>query len=300
MRVSALTPTACFRFNHIGSINDMRSVFARPRVDQHLLAEAFMSENARIARGNGRAIETDHREIIRSLTALAWAAKIYETLPDAKIDVRVLQAPITSMHWIRYQLELGDSMLGRVPSATVPKLFLAAIFACITAFETGRFNLRPDQLHGVMAMSSGNSILVAEPLLRDPWLPWLRTGFTTEWHFRPPFVKQVLGNIGRAGVAFLVPPREPLVKSFDEREWQLINHDEFDGRAVDSFSSTSLHIRFTKAEFPIDTGFSGGQDVEAFLIEAVVSVHDWGEWVADLDILKALEEHLVSWCPYCF
>jgi hypothetical protein len=41
---------------------------------------------------------------------------------------------------------------------------------------------------------------------------------------------------------------------------------------------------------PLDVGLQGAQDWEIYLLESVVSVHERGEWVADLDILRALQD----------
>ncbi|KAL2019805.1 hypothetical protein VTK56DRAFT_9156 [Thermocarpiscus australiensis] len=58
------------------------------------------------------------------------------------------------------------------------------------------------------------------------------------------------------------------------------------------FRSISLHLRFTDYVLPIDTGTHSLRDVKVSCIESVVSAHDRGEWVADLDILSALSSRL--------
>lgn len=283
VRLSATLPPSCSSFNHIETVKDVASIFSPARVDDGLLAQAFQAKLNAFPRSvtsvdskypNQRVVSELSR--LDSLIALSAAAVLYDDLPGATIDVRCLQSRITANHWESATRERSYMETGFLP--------LASSFACIASFESGRFNLRPDQLTNVMAMSSGDSIFVADQLLRDP--------DPLGGSHNP--LKRVPGNIGRAGIAFLVPPRDPLVKKFDEKNWQLINHEEFDGKIINSFAGTSLHLRFTKAEFPIDTGFTGAQDVEAFLIEGVVSVHDRGDWIADLDILKALESELLE------
>ena len=113
-----------------------------------------------------------------------------------------------------------------------------------------------------------------------------------------------MGNIGRPGIALLVPPAAPRIKAHDINTWNLINDIEFDGQLRDCFQGTSLHLSFTGSSLPLDVGYSGRQDTEVYLLESVVSVHERGEWVADLDILKALGKHQLLirrdglHCPY--
>lgn len=64
-----------------------------------------------------------------------------------------------------------------------------------------------------------------------------------------------------------------------------MNHTPFDGKVEDAFQNTSLHLSFTGAEAPVDLGAYGDRIAEASYVESRVSVHDRGEWVADLDVL---------------
>ena len=150
-------------------------------------------------------------------------------------------------------------------------------------FESGSFDLRPDQLHNVMAMSAGDSIFVASGLLCDP----------TEKSDNQE-IQRVMGNIGRPGIALLVPPAAPDIRSSDIGEWNLINHDKFDGNLQDCFQDTSLHLSYTGANLPLSVGNSGRQDAEVYILESLISLHERGKWVADLDILKALESARLS------
>ncbi|KAI0540940.1 hypothetical protein GGR58DRAFT_70660 [Xylaria digitata] len=88
----------------------------------------------------------------------------------------------------------------------------------------------------------------------------------------------------------MIPPKRPLTRQMDLPNWQCVNHNQWDGQLHDSFSSTTLHLGFTDYVFPVDIGSHGNRDFEVYFLESLVSVHDRGEWVADLDILKALEE----------
>ena len=63
-------------------------------------------------------------------------------------------------------------------------------------FESGGFDLQPDDPSRVMAMLAYDSIFVAASLLCDPAI-----------HSEPHELHRIVGNIGRAGTtAFMVPP----------------------------------------------------------------------------------------------
>ena len=126
-------------------------------------------------------------------------------------------------------------------------------------------------------MSTGDSIFVAAPLLCDPAI-----------RSEPCKLRRIAGNIGRAGIAFMVPPSSPRTKSLDLDSYQVINHELYDGKLENNFEGTTLHLGFSGYEFPLDVGVHGGRNREAFFLETLVSVHDRGEWVSDLDALAAV------------
>jgi len=74
------------------------------------------------------------------------------------------------------------------------------------------------------------------------------------------------------------------------RKWMAINHNEFDGKPVDHFEHTSIHLSFTEYEIQLVT--EGSQrhiiDRPVVLVETLISIHDGGQWVGEADILKAL------------
>lgn len=126
-------------------------------------------------------------------------------------------------------------------------------------------------------MSCDNSLFVASQLLIDPGstLPEIP-------------VKRIHGNIGKSGISILVPPTNPRISQTETENWNVINHAKFDGKLQDCFNSTSLHISLTGYELDINQpGFHGNQDHDAKIVEAAISLHDQGKWVADLDIIKA-------------
>lgn len=103
----------------------------------------------------------------------------------------------------------------------------------------------------------------------------------------------VLGNVGRPGLTLLVPPPSPIMREFDPSSWRLISNDKFNGRDEDHFSKTSLHLSFTNFCIPVYNEIHV-QDSQAHFLESVVSVHDAGKWVGDIDILRIMEQDRLS------
>lgn len=159
------------------------------------------------------------------------------------------------------------------------RLDLEHAFSCICFFESGRFQVKPDSLRNVMAMCSNDLMWVATYLLNDP-----SSGY-------PPNEKSLIrafpGNIGRSGIAFMVPPIDPMIRPSSILDFRNIVHRPFEGHLQNKFRSTSLHLSFTTAESSINVGFSGMKDDEVYLLETLLSVHEGGEWIADLDVQKS-------------
>ncbi|OCT49777.1 hypothetical protein CLCR_07657 [Cladophialophora carrionii] len=128
-----------------------------------------------------------------------------------------------------------------------------------------------------MALSNGNSLFVATELPCDP----------SDNCAQSP-VARVDGNIGKAGFAILVPPPDPVSKNVSHESFDVVNHAPYDGNFQDSFEHTSLHLSSTDYSVPFATEHKSFRDVEAYFQEAVVSVLDRSEWIADLDVLKSL------------
>lgn len=214
------------------------------------------------------------RAVMTSCFTLTHAAEVYDCLPGATISPNVFSSPkpISDLVWARAIVEADDD----VPRSETDARTVA--FSCIAYFESGVMEVPPEQLHNVMAIASGDSLYVAAQLLCDPAA-----------HVKPYEIHRVVGNIGRAGLAFLIPPQNPMVRQVESESWTMVNHEPFNGKLEDNFRSTTLHLGFSGYEFPMTFGDHGGRFVEAFFIEAVVSVHDSGNWVADLDILATLQ-----------
>ncbi|KAH8684202.1 hypothetical protein BGZ60DRAFT_161886 [Tricladium varicosporioides] len=204
------------------------------------------------------------------LAACAQMMQIYKLLPGATISNLVLDTPLSSAKWFitTFQQYSGSTPL---------TLTRSQAFACIAMFESGTCNMDPESLKEVFAMSSGNSLYVAGPLLCDP-----------HEEPGPTEIRRVVGNIGRAGITFLIAPPEVNMRKADTGKWMHIDHYPFDGKMEDYFQQTSIHLSFTNYEMPlISESHRHIIDRAAMLVETLVSVYDGGEWVAELDILKA-------------
>lgn len=142
-------------------------------------------------------------------------------------------------------------------------------------FESGELDLKPEDLEGVMAVSSSNNLYASEVLFCDPYeSPPLHT------------FRHVFGNVGRPGLVLLLSPRSTVLREPDLGSWEMVNHAPFDGSFEDNFASTSLHLGLTGYEQPVNINDHGDRDSVVHFVEAVVSAHDRGIWHADLDLLR--------------
>ncbi|KAN0103161.1 hypothetical protein V8E51_011474 [Hyaloscypha variabilis] len=231
-----------------------------------------------------------YREYSSSLRAGLVATEIYKLLPDATISTTVVSQSLWLSKWLPAHREDQNHLLSSV------EVTRAQAFACVAMFESGSCNLDPAGLQEAFALASGNSIYVAAPLLCDPFeVP------------APKEIRRVTGSIGRPGITVLVPPGEPKCRPRNDESWFHVNHLPFDGTLENCFQQTTIHLSFTAYELPLSDGTHGQHIIDrpASLVETVVSVHDRGEWVADLDVLSALNQRksnshsLTSLCCRC-
>ncbi|KAF5969581.1 hypothetical protein FBULB1_10155 [Fusarium bulbicola] len=214
------------------------------------------------------------RDLLSSLRALVTVESIYKMLPNSLLALGITSQPLFKMPWI------PNSDVSELPFSAFP-LDDGRTFACIALFESGFLAVSPDNLSNVLAMATGDSIFISAALLCDPAEGAL-----------PSEIRRVWGSIGKPGIAMMIPPKEPQIRGV-WRDWRVINHNAFDGKLEDSFQSTTLHLRFTDYVLPIDVGSHGNRDFEVYFPESVVSIHDHGDWVADLDILGQLNNPLL-------
>ncbi|KAL8719747.1 MAG: hypothetical protein Q9225_003291 [Loekoesia sp. 1 TL-2023] len=197
-----------------------------------------------------------------SLIALARAYEVYVNLPSAEVDLNVISSPLYSSQWATTALLHKHPVMTRESS-----------LACVTMFDTGYLDLDLGVFREVIAISSANTIYASEILFCDPS------------HLSIHALRHVTGNIGKPGLALLLSPRDTILREPDLETWELVNHVAFDGKSENNFAATSLHLSLTGYEQALNLGRHGNRDKEAFYVEAVVSVHDHGSWMADVDLL---------------
>jgi hypothetical protein len=196
--------------------------------------------------------------------AFVAAGRVYEQLANATVSLEVLSRPLHTALWItNISAHYQSSSNSAFPGYCAYNLTREQVFACIAMFESGNVNLDPVRLRKVMALSSGNSIYVAKPLLDDP----------STIHSKHE-VRRVIGNIGRPGIGMLYPPENLRIPVADLASWKCVNHNAFNGKKENNFGATSMHLTFTGYEERI--GANGLQDARVYLLESVISVRDGG------------------------
>jgi hypothetical protein len=206
-------------------------------------------------------------EQLVSLKAIGMACGLYSRLQDAKVPISA-----ATKHLYKFKWALSSC------------LSLGVAFSCIAMFEIGgsEMDIEPRQLNKVMAISTGNSLYMAEYLFCDPHDELSGWG-----------VRRAIGNIGRPGLSFLVSPIGPKISKVDDASWKVIKHDDYDGKTDNNFTNTTLHLSFTGSELPVSSGDLGLYDKEAYFLEAVIGAFDGGKWVADVDIWSSMVDPTV-------
>jgi hypothetical protein len=269
----------------------LRYALEQEWIDPTLLVKHLNSPPGSLSNAQGT------RRCMKTLEGLAAAADVYKLMPAANVSPGIFTGVLQSATWIsnnhvpvdrvekrkqipftlREEIPVGGNLMAS--ELRTFKLSRPETFACIAMFEHGSVNLDPKELSNVMAISAGNSIYVAMPLVCDP----AEVPADNE-------VKHIVGNVGKPGISILIPPASPKVHSIDDDDdWRQVNHSRFDGRWEDSFQKTSLHLSFTGYELPLSVESHGNKQVEAQFVETLVSIFDRTEWVADIDVLGALE-----------
>ena len=249
----------------------MASIFKSPNADPeltlHLISRIIATSSVTLPRfGRKISIYTyNFANYMRSLNAVSISTRVYSNLPGATIASGIVSRPLHKALWIP-----NDPIL---PYQTAP-LPRQNLFACIAMFESGSYNLNPEDLRNVMAISARNSLYVSKTMLADPF----ETSSADE-------VKLVIGNVGCKGLVLMVSPPALRIRPNPLDQWEQVNHEIFDGQREDTFSSTSLHLAFTGYQLPLSTDNQGSIDTELTIMETVVQVYDQGKWVGDIDPL---------------
>ncbi|KAI1322120.1 hypothetical protein F5Y16DRAFT_413434 [Xylariaceae sp. FL0255] len=253
------------------SVGQIMRLFQRETVDFNQCARNLMVSGA----------------CFKRVLAMTFIEDMYRKMEGATIDVRAVQVDLDDALWVGSALKQGDTGSSHVDDhnryrqgkyLSSNRVDAATCFACIAMMETGSYNLNPDELKSVFALCAADSLYVASSLLQDP-----------ASRDPGPLIQRFTGNIGKAGMSFMVPPKEPEIRRYDSiDEWYQYDHNTFTGEMEDCFQATTLHISFSDAWQAINVNFSGGRDVEAYFLETLVSVYNRGEWIAELDISGAM------------
>ena len=217
---------------------------------------------------------------LRALDTLFVASDIYEKLDGATIPLGIMSMNLDSARWMPPsvpQLATQSSGSPRYRTNTpVSQLSRSQALACIMMFESGTLNLQPNNFSNVMAISSGNSIFVPKALLSDPFE-----------EIQEYELQRFVGNLGKPGITLMVCPQNPRVRELSD-DFRVVRHAKYDFKREDNFKETTLHLSFTDWKLPLDTGTEswGNISKDVHYVESVVSVHDRGEWVADIDLVN--------------
>jgi len=228
--------------------------------------------------------DADMLNVSAGLDVLSIVALIYNKLNGARISLQIAKESILGWKWSRAIAEQFDYNQHGFNFRWVNNCSTEVSFACILACESGSVDLLPKSLEKVMAISSGNSLYVAEKLLLDPCE---EPGEVA--------IERIVGNLGRPGIILMIPPDQPRVRKLEEGTWHLINHTEFDGTPDDLFQQLTLHLSISEWQQAVDVSAVGSRDTEVCFVNGFVALHDHGKWVADLDILGMLLRQ--EWTP---
>jgi hypothetical protein len=226
--VSSIYFKAEFGARHV-TLSELINAFKLKRISIRSLIGHFYQpwEGSNIAR---------RLSYLNSLKLMASAAELYKLLPGATIAISVAQKSLhkalpflvptgyQSNRFSPFEINLWSPI----------EINLRNAFAIVTFFDAGFCDFDHRILDTAMAISIGDSIYIAASLLCDP------SEVPESYELR-----RVTGNTGHPGISFMIPPPSPEIKKRTLGNWRQVNHHDFDGKAQDSFQSTSLHLSFT-------------------------------------------------------
>ncbi|KAI1320519.1 hypothetical protein F5Y16DRAFT_417425 [Xylariaceae sp. FL0255] len=202
-----------------------------------------------------------------------WVINETEPVRSRRFQPQTCQSPENSKIW------------------EIPMLTSTQVMTVLCYLETGCVGIQTlseSTLDKVIGFAVGDSILVRSELLNDPWP---KTGAARS---KSPF-SRLLGNVGKPGVTLLYTPSDLMCANRDPGAWRMANYAQFDGKFIDCFQQTSMHLKMLEWTQPVtDDETSGQLTVEVHFVEAVISVHDRGVWLGDIDILSALNRANVT------
>ncbi|KAI1744422.1 hypothetical protein F4680DRAFT_404705 [Xylaria scruposa] len=262
------------------SYEDMMTLFSNrqfsiPRLLRYIHIDPSLESGRMVSRSTALV------NAFSSLQALACVGDIYRLLPSTAVSMGTIQyRGLHKAPWLPKRSEASHtSNLTRLEAFTHPLLMTRAqTFSCLALFETGNLEVSPAILNNVFAMASGDSLFICNTLLCDPFeIP------------NKHEVTRTLGNIGKPGLAMLIAPESPLSRDISIDDWKFITNAPFRGEPFDGFKATSMHLSFSGYKAPLISSRQGSQDVDAYLIEAILSVYSGSKWIGDVNVLKAVE-----------
>ncbi|KAK8108140.1 uncharacterized protein PG998_010153 [Apiospora kogelbergensis] len=238
-----------------------------------------------------RHVRVQSGPVIGALTLLSIASKVYSKLSreGATISCKLFKSPF-KLEAVSDFYRYGRNDTSRFRSYQRDPLIDAAFkddfsVSLIGYFETGRDVVKDNtELKDVIGLSVGDSLYIPSRVLEDP-APLQPAGQFT----------RLLGTINKPGFNILVSPQQPDCRDLSDVAWRRSN-TPFQGETEDYFNKTSMHLTFTEWKRPLHGESSIGlRDTEVMLLEGVVQVRDAGDWVADINIMKALRSTTLSW-----
>ncbi|KAI4702208.1 hypothetical protein J4E81_002570 [Alternaria sp. BMP 2799] len=219
----------------------------------------------------------------KSLYALESASYVYTDLVHATISLKLITLHLSDAAWFkclfdRWKIRGNNSDLRfdgmpLLTSLRAPLPDRNESFGCIALLDSGVVDLVPEDFSHAFALCSEDTIYVPAVVLSDPFIS------VTDHEMR-----SITGNIGRQGISILVSPVEPRIRELSNN-YELVSHEPYDFKREDNFGATSLHLSFTDWTVPLATEDTRMIDHDAHAVEAVISIHDRGVWVGDINIL---------------
>ncbi|KAK7973438.1 hypothetical protein PG988_007572 [Apiospora saccharicola] len=231
--------------------------------------------------------------VSRALRLLSTVCDVYENLPSSTISPNILDCTLVpvahQVHWCPNRMPPWPPLQPMLDSKSVANLLrdgplsrtlgTQAAFKILATFDAGVdlnkwYNSFVFSWNSLVAISTDDSLYV------DP----RSLGNVTTDRSSTLELRRVRGNVGRPGMSLIggfetqTEWRQPRMDM-----WDVINHNKFHGKLEDTFSGTSLHLKFTGWTQAID--FGGKKCVpDGAYMEAVVSSHDSGTWLGDLSL----------------
>lgn len=215
----------------------------------------------------------------RSLKAVSAITDLYDDWPGATMSISITKQPIGRASWAAKAFDQTERK--------EEKVWRAIKFSCLAMLESGGCDLHPDQVEHVMAIATGNSIYTSETLLLDPSLK----DHSGEAAFTG--IRRIHGNLGYPGVVMLIPPPVPRMVQANSMRGRFVQAASFDGQPKNSFTQTSLHLKLTDYKIPLSNA-RGAVDADIVMREALISVYDGSRWIADIDIIRALQSQVLT------